>query len=1587
MLRRSPSCGLARALCVLLLVLGAASVRNYYVSPTGSHKDCGAFENPCSRLDEIPVPVSALIESVTISVVSGTYVPNKQFDFSAFTSDTLTISPSDPAAGPVVIACNASSGTTGGFLAQSAQFGALVLRGLRFQGCTGWADRAGGLTISSLGSVITIEDTEFVECSSWTDGGALAIFSPAQVDVTVRRVRFLGCSAHAKTVEMGLGGSVYIKTNGSIALHNVTIENSTLTVEPNLVSQGGGAYLAGQAGVTVDHCQVVSSKIESARDARGGGLMVDSSGPVTITDTTFAHDTLTSLGSGWKYGAGLYINAPTHSPVLQRTAFSGNRIGYASGTVPSLCSGGGLTILANAPHLDACTFSENRVETGQEASAGAFLLQSASDAYVAADGETQLTDCRFEGSYVGGSAESAYGGAAVFVSHQSFVMDGCHFDQNQLEIPTQRLVEGGAAYFYVEGNITIRETVCNGQSIAGHGDCFGAAMYFEQTQGSIIMEHCWFENNSMAGLQGDGGAIRFSGAHDLTIHDCMFFNNRGVSSTSFGGALFVPGCSVHNVIIRDTQFLANFAVFGGAIAVFSDSDRPFNFTFTNLTFFAHLSPRCSNSRSFSSPSHTRNPQPAENQASFGASLYGQGHGLIDILHSDFRRNGGMDGPGVYMYMGLLHITDCLFVNNSVLRDGTVFLLNTTEALIRDSRFAQTHAESNGGGLVSFGSPNVVVTNVSFEDLSAGFFGGAIQSVRTQLTIDQCAFRRCVAHSGSVGLFSNGATAITRSVFDQNLGYQSGAIFAVNNTLAFRDCQFRQNSAPLGGSLAVSMSRVDVQRCWFTNGTALNTGGFILSNDSSLRLVGTNYFLGGHSARGGAISVTAGRLVTDPDGDAVFEDCSADLGGAVELQLCAATITGAVFRRNNGINGGALYGRDTRTVEVTHSLFDSNQHSSMGGAISFVGSLDNQGYLRLVNTTFTQNKSTKTHILGKAMAAVFLGTEELGSRSCTCSMEDVTFEGNSDGAVVVAPGARLNQLHGRMINNAMSVNDPNFRSSTNHTWPMNVRVMAEAVLVPEGLRLLTGDDGGGDQGPLWVYLEDTSAYPTTIAGRHYLPPLEGDLKEAASNQNDKQLVVVTGAYAVPFAPQCRYYLEGNSTEPSAPAAAVDLGYGQVACNFPEYILERVRNGLGQPVTSFRLQLSNDGLHWSFPTSEPDLLPGTYHIKENMLYLVYIFAPLGCAISVSFFAFLAYKWYRFYKLRKATAIELQSWRATQIASVDFSRLKILERIGHGAAGEVFRGDLDGTPVAVKRLFDTSETPESDEQFRHEVSVMRTLRHPHILGFVGATFNAPRIIVTEYMEMGSLFGLLHNDQLELPMNLRLQMCLDMALGISYLHHLVPPIVHRDIKSQNMLVSADMRIKPSSTLTHHRLQPFTSSRTIVVYFVVLAQVSDFGISRLTDDKGIATAAGTPGWSSPEVLRGERSCLPADAFSYGVCCWELVTREIPWDGIPPIRVITTVAMGARLPIPDSCPPVLAALIRDCFLEDPMARPTFDQIVERLGPAVAADPPKNALDLARARKRRTRKEEGAVAVGSRKYPAGVKKQEQPILTQPLLGAE
>jgi len=151
---------------------------------------------------------------------------------------------------------------------------------------------------------------------------------------------------------------------------------------------------------------------------------------------------------------------------------------------------------------------------------------------------------------------------------------------------------------------------------------------------------------------------------------------------------------------------------------------------------------------------------------------------------------------------------------------------------------------------------------------------------------------------------------------------------------------------------------------------------------------------------------------------------------------------------------------------------------------------------------------------------------------------------------------------------------------------------------------------------------------------------------------------------------------------------------------------------------------------------------------------------------------------------------------------------------------------------------------------------------------------------------------------------MMLDAGRGMTYLHKSDPIIIHRDLKSHNLLVNENWKVK----------------------------VCDFGLSKILDQQNdTMTACGTPSWTAPEILRNEHYTEKADVYSFAIVLWECITREDPHDGILPFQVVLAVGTkGMRLDIPPECPTNWKNLIKACWDEDQNLRPSFDDIMIQL---------------------------------------------------------
>ncbi|XP_077178756.1 mitogen-activated protein kinase kinase kinase 9 isoform X3 [Paroedura picta] len=288
------------------------------------------------------------------------------------------------------------------------------------------------------------------------------------------------------------------------------------------------------------------------------------------------------------------------------------------------------------------------------------------------------------------------------------------------------------------------------------------------------------------------------------------------------------------------------------------------------------------------------------------------------------------------------------------------------------------------------------------------------------------------------------------------------------------------------------------------------------------------------------------------------------------------------------------------------------------------------------------------------------------------------------------------------------------------------------------------------------------------------------------------------------------------------------------------------------------------------------------------------------------------------RQGGAPELQPHRgaqppAIQLLEIDFSELVLEEVIGIGGFGKVYRAVWLGEEVAVKaaRYDPDEDISETIENVRQEAKLFAMLKHPNIIALKGVCLKEPNLcLIMEFARGGSLNRALSGKRI--PPDILVNWAVQIAGGMKYLHdEAVVPIIHRDLKSSNILILEKVE---NGVLSNKNLK-----------------ITDFGLAREWHKTTKMSAAGTYAWMAPEVIRSSMFSKGSDVWSYGVLLWELLTGEVPFRGIDGLAVAYGVAMNKlALPIPSTCPEPFARLMEDCWNTDPHSRPSFDDVLNQL---------------------------------------------------------
>ncbi|KAM0938204.1 putative protein kinase RLK-Pelle-LRR-XI-1 family [Dioscorea sansibarensis] len=264
-----------------------------------------------------------------------------------------------------------------------------------------------------------------------------------------------------------------------------------------------------------------------------------------------------------------------------------------------------------------------------------------------------------------------------------------------------------------------------------------------------------------------------------------------------------------------------------------------------------------------------------------------------------------------------------------------------------------------------------------------------------------------------------------------------------------------------------------------------------------------------------------------------------------------------------------------------------------------------------------------------------------------------------------------------------------------------------------------------------------------------------------------------------------------------------------------------------------------------------------------------AALALAILIAFLFLMIRD-----KRRRKDGKDLAAWKVTSFQPLDFTETTILRgiteenQIGCGGSGRVYRVAIGSRPreiVAVKKIWTgTKLGAKLEKEFQSEVKILGSIRHANIVKLLCCISSAEsKLLVYEYMANMSLHHWLHGDHRRIgvgsrPLDwpTRLRIAIGAAQGLCYMHNdCIPAIIHRDVKSSNILLDSEFK----------------------------AKIADFGLARMLVEAGqsnsVSEFAGSIGYMAPECAYSMKVNEKVDVYSFGVVLLELVTGREATDG------------------------------------------------------------------------------------------------------------
>eukprot|EP00924_Labyrinthula_sp_SR-Ha-C_P001381 snap_masked-scaffold_44-processed-gene-1.53-mRNA-1 protein AED:0.71 eAED:0.71 QI:0/-1/0/1/-1/1/1/0/303 len=256
---------------------------------------------------------------------------------------------------------------------------------------------------------------------------------------------------------------------------------------------------------------------------------------------------------------------------------------------------------------------------------------------------------------------------------------------------------------------------------------------------------------------------------------------------------------------------------------------------------------------------------------------------------------------------------------------------------------------------------------------------------------------------------------------------------------------------------------------------------------------------------------------------------------------------------------------------------------------------------------------------------------------------------------------------------------------------------------------------------------------------------------------------------------------------------------------------------------------------------------------------------------------------------------------------NEIQVGTKIGGGGFGIVYRSSWEGKDVAMKKILDPRITRKRNDVFKKEIKILLNVRNKNIVKLLAISTDQTNLFMILELCEGNLGDELHEKRRKFDMSEKFDILLGVSNALKYLHSFCPPVFHRDVKSQNILL---LKLHSSS---------------------LVAKLCDFGIATLCHP-GI----GTPPYMAPELLlseEGERIGVKVDVYALGILIGEILAERRPFASLSVQEITQQIIDDQRPGLGKTVErrfPKLVKLINKCCKRSPRERPTSKDVKSAL---------------------------------------------------------